>query len=226
MSFIFAPAASPFTAVATWADLPAAASATPGALYRVAGVGVGGYSFWFSDGTFWRPQNGMVTLYNGVGPNTGSYSVPVTSLTAVTGSTQVFVLPVDMLIPAGMMRHGSALRFSYSGRRNASGTDNLKFCLAASPTVYVASEEITTQILSSPATGSIQGTQWWMFADDGSGFLRCAGRPVPWLVELSGIDRNVSFTPGSAFYFLIAWNRTSGADVLERIHNYQLDFIG
>lgn len=85
----------------TWAELRAlnAASYNPGQLFYVSDVGVGG-SYWYSNGTIWRPVNGSVVLAN---DELGAISTTQTTYGVVAGW--------ELLVPAGLMeRTGAKLR--------------------------------------------------------------------------------------------------------------------
>lgn len=121
---------SAITYEGTWASRPAATSVTAGAKIRITDVGVGGYSEWVSDGTYWRPVNGSVLLEC----RAGSVSSPVTSLTG-NGTIQQYILPRDILLPAGMLIPGSQLEVLMVGRKvgTTGHTGSFLGCLSDSP---------------------------------------------------------------------------------------------
>lgn len=84
----------------TWANRPTAAGNT-GLCVRITDVGVSGGSYWFSDGTNWRPVGGSVLIAS----QQGSITTPVSAFTGVTSSTFTITQPV---FPAGMLIPGSA----------------------------------------------------------------------------------------------------------------------
>ena len=84
----------------TWAARPAAAG-NAGRCIRITDVGVLGGSYWFSDGSNWRPVGGSVLIAS----QQGSITTPVSAFTAVTSSIFTITQPV---FPAGMLIPGSA----------------------------------------------------------------------------------------------------------------------
>lgn len=96
-----APGVAPYASVFTWATLPAASAVPKWAVY-VSNVGVGG-SFWYSDGTRWRPYGGSVTLKNLITPisNNGAPKIVMDSVA----------------LPAGLLGDGDLLRITYQKQR-------------------------------------------------------------------------------------------------------------
>ena len=82
-----------------WAARPAAAGNT-GRVVRISDIGPGG-SFWYSDGTNWRPVGGSVLIAS----QQGSITTPLSAFTGVTSSVFTITPPV---IPAGMLIPGSS----------------------------------------------------------------------------------------------------------------------
>jgi hypothetical protein len=83
-----------------WTTRPDAANFQPGRLAWMDDVGPSGSS-WVSDGTYWRPLNGLALLYI----QAGTIAAPVSTLTG-NGTSQNFVLPEPCLIPGGMLFPG------------------------------------------------------------------------------------------------------------------------
>lgn len=79
----------------TWANLPAASNVYVGQTVYVSNAGAKG-SFWYSDGTRWKPINGQCLL--------ASLDTP----SAAIGSTETITL--QWLIPAGMWQVGDIIR--------------------------------------------------------------------------------------------------------------------
>lgn len=93
----------------TWATKPNAALVPVGSRFCCTDVGVGGRSFWWSDGSVWHPVNGVCNLYS----IAGTVANPVGTL-SLNGNTQVFTLPQPQLIPAGMLYAGARLQLRAS----------------------------------------------------------------------------------------------------------------
>lgn len=70
--------------VGTWAGKPSASAAGVGAVITITDVGVGGYSQWRSDGTYWRPF-GPVFLYHSTTQVVGSASASAQLLSVTSG---------------------------------------------------------------------------------------------------------------------------------------------
>ena len=126
-----------------WADRPSAASNT-GQVITV--TDVGSRSRWTSDGTYWRPQNGRVLLYS----RAVQGDPTTTSITSLTGNStsQSFTLPVEMLIPAGVMNYPSAvLRLNAMFRRVgvAGATGNVLISVSTTANGAAASTLIAVQ---------------------------------------------------------------------------------
>ena len=94
------------TSVNQFSDLPPAELCV-NVVYRVNDLGADGFSFWVSDGLFWRPLNGFVSLYR----FSGIQNAPIASIVCDTVNNEVlFVLPADINIPQGLIIPGSKLR--------------------------------------------------------------------------------------------------------------------
>lgn len=85
----------------TWANRVLPSQSNIGMLWRITDVGVGGGSWWWSDGTNLRPLNGYVSLWRRM----SSISLPLATLTG-SGAPQNFILPDYTVIPAGMLIPG------------------------------------------------------------------------------------------------------------------------
>jgi hypothetical protein len=103
--------------VGVWSGRPAATSVSVGTQMVVTDVGVGGRSYWWSDGTSWRPANGRVRLY-GV---PGSVTTPAASFNS-GGAIQVISTQPDIKVPAGMMVAGSKITVEALLNRTISGS--------------------------------------------------------------------------------------------------------
>lgn len=103
-----APGVAPFSPVLTRATLPAA-SAVPKWCVFISDVGVGG-SYWFSDGSRWRPLGGRCTLKNLV--------------TEISNSAGAKIVLDSVLLPgAGLFVDGDVIRTEYTKQR-AGGTSD------------------------------------------------------------------------------------------------------
>lgn len=97
-----------------------------GMLWRITDVGVGGGSWWWSDGTNLRPLNGRVLLWQ----RNSLFSSPLSTITA-NATNKDFLLPDNLAFPAGMLYPGISVWASASIRRNAivgsAGSTTVKF---------------------------------------------------------------------------------------------------
>lgn len=103
MSFILSPVVAPGTVIAssTWATRPLAAS--DGTIIRITDFGTGAGSYWIFDATagFWRPFNGSILFGSKVAPDL--LGAPIASLNG-SAVAQIFALPTQLVIPAGMLQ--------------------------------------------------------------------------------------------------------------------------
>lgn len=93
MSDILNPPGFAPIAVSSFSALPDAAN-NEGQICRVAGLGVGGFSYWVSTGVFWRPWPESVTLAS----EFGTQAAPIATL-ANSETRQYFTLPENIVIP-------------------------------------------------------------------------------------------------------------------------------
>ena len=109
----------------TWATVPSAPG-NAGKIIRVTDVGhTAGGSYWYSDGTYWRPVGGVCTIAQQAGG-------PFNPLTQNTGATtHVMTIPQQPIIPANMLIPGqSQIEFEAWIRRvGANGTATLQLTL-------------------------------------------------------------------------------------------------
>ncbi len=104
--------------IGAWSSRPAASAVAVGAQMVITDVGVGGRSYWWSDGTYWRPVNGRVLLFQGI----GSLASPISTLT-LNLTAQRFTLPGGYTIPGGLIVPGSRIFAAAKTRRiGAAGT--------------------------------------------------------------------------------------------------------
>lgn len=108
----------------TWAQRPNAATVPVRSRFCCTDVGVGGMSCWWSDGTYWRPINGRVLLYQ----QSSLLASPITTLTG-NGAAQDFILPdgaaatggTGLAIPVGMLPVGATIVAAGLMRRLGNG---------------------------------------------------------------------------------------------------------
>jgi len=86
-----------------WAGRPSPASSGAGAQMVTTDVGPG-RTWWWSDGTYWRPLNGRVLISNQFGTN----AAPIATITG-NGLGQTAALPVIPVIPANMLIPGAII---------------------------------------------------------------------------------------------------------------------
>lgn len=93
----------------TWAQLGALSAASfPGLQVYVSDVGVGG-SYWYSDGSKWRPVGGRVTIKNTISP--------------VTNNAAPKIILDYATLPAGLVADGDLLEVRYHKERTGGTAD-------------------------------------------------------------------------------------------------------
>ncbi|UOF77834.1 hypothetical protein [Bacteriophage sp.] len=80
------------------------------------------YSYWYSDGTWWRPHFAAL-----IARNTGSVATPLASMVLTGGVSQFLVTPTNpvVTIPAGLIPPQARLRVEADFVRNAAGAGTL-----------------------------------------------------------------------------------------------------
>lgn len=117
----------------TWAAKPSAATGN-GEIIFVSDVGVGG-SFWFSDGSNWRPIGGRVTLHN---------------LAASAGSNSTSeAVRSQVLFPANLLKTGDVIRITL-GTAKSGTADTMTFRLRFGTAGTTADTQLAAS--ASPAT--------------------------------------------------------------------------
>lgn len=115
-----------------WTGRPSASTVAVGAAMVVTDVGVGGRSFWWSDGTNWRPQNGAVLLFQSF----GKASQPLATITGNL-TNQRFTLPTSYAIPGGLIYAGGRVfasgRTKRVGASGTSATSSISLTLSDTP---------------------------------------------------------------------------------------------
>lgn len=199
--------------VGTWASRPAASDVTAGSLMEITDYGAGGRSYWWSDGTYWRPQNGSVRLFT----DFVTADPTANSLASLTGNSteQFFTLPAgNLLIPAGMVNVPDArvtVEF-YARRAGATGA-------AANVRAYI----------SDSAAGTLRATvsQQSMTLVDGAmltpqGQIRFGAGSTPAMAQRSlpnqvattaGWETSASILSSENLYILFGIQSTWTADV-------------
>lgn len=169
-----------------WASRPAASAVPAGSKMCATDVGVGGYSEWVSDGTYWRPVNGSVLLFE----DRGSVASPIASLTGDGVSTQIgFVIPnaSSVRMPAGMAFVGSRIVVVFECMKGAVATVTNNFTskldsvtvssagnnpvgsISMGPTANLSGRSFGTAVVTGLATTS--NSRATSFAASGSGFF-------------------------------------------------------
>ncbi len=99
---------TPIISIGSFSALPSAADGNPNAIYKVSGVGTGGFSYWRTSGAIWFPVNNELTLYE----YNGNVNAPVATVsgTVTYPNIQAFTTPDVLNIPAGMLVAGSRIR--------------------------------------------------------------------------------------------------------------------
>lgn len=99
-----------------WSGRPAADAVPTGAIICITDIGLGNRSWWWSDGTVWRPKNGSVILS----------SADISSI-SYTNTTTAEVLGWECIIPEGMFVEGAAIRTMCRASRNVGNSGNWTF---------------------------------------------------------------------------------------------------
>lgn len=120
-----------------WAGRPAANGVPVGTKLAITDVGVGGYSEWFSDGTYWRPVGGFLMLGSWV----SARDTPLSVITGVTGIQEFPGVP-RILIPEGVVAPNTVFRMR--ARESKRGT-----------TLGASLDCRLTSVLGSPISGAL-----------------------------------------------------------------------
>lgn len=99
--------------VGVWAARPSAVASGAGAKMVITDVGIGGYSEWRSDGTYWRPANGCVVLA----------SLLTADVDMVAGNTTEQTL-FTYSMPAGLMSVPFSSLRCFAGADKSGGTSD------------------------------------------------------------------------------------------------------
>lgn len=103
---------------------------------------------WISDGTYWRPAQGVVVLYDLFGLNDGTGHIA--QLSGVTSGT--FAIPGGLKIPEGMICNGTKISVQVEATKvGANGTAN---CTVTLGTLNSASDGAMSSLAVSAATGT------------------------------------------------------------------------
>lgn len=136
------------------ASRPAASTVPVGSIAVFADLGPGTStnrrSWWWSDGTYWRPVGGRQYI----DVQAGSIAAPVATLTG-TGAIQAFVLPRDLLIPAGLLFPGALVEVICVMEKNGVHTGGVHCTLdtTASPATPTTNDvQTVTSNAGSPST--------------------------------------------------------------------------
>lgn len=198
-----------------WGDgtgIPSAATNT-GNIFIATDIGTSQNSFggaiFFSDGANWRPLNGHVLLYS----INGTVAAPVATVTTVSGTAQVFVLPRTLLIRARLLNvPGSMLRVVALLRRGAPGASPV----SANGIVWLNNTDgaIAGQQLSGIAMGVAAGNSIILDATasmvPGTGYTNTPGTPG---VVGQTIDRPLTTTADAYVYFGASGGFEAGATI-------------
>ena len=187
--------------VATWGQLPAAASVVPGRTYTVLADG----SQWRSDGAWWRPVNGRVLIAQRCGSN----GAPIATLTGVT--TGLFTLPLVPIIPAGMIAPHSTVRIDARLRRltaTATASAQVRFGTAGDVAdslcgaVFMAA---TANVDANPIGTAIFGTSTTSFFSGMTSSLNAAS-------TAASADRTTQISAAAPMYVSIGMGGANAAD--------------
>lgn len=175
----------------TWANRVLPSQSNIGMLWRITDVGVGGGSWWWSDGTNLRPLNGYVSLWRRM----SSIASPLATLTG-SGASQRFTLPDATVFPAGMLIPGVTRVYGMCKTRrlgNSGASGHVLMALGSGSSAGINDLSFVSTTVS--ATLNID-TLLYGFADITSstifcstGFVSLNGSPSPY----SFADRNTNF---------------------------------
>lgn len=89
-----------------WATRPDATGVPAGTVIAITDVGTGGYSQWYSDGTYWRPMNGCVVLH--------TMTTPLQSASTVNPSLDypIYVAPAGLFFPGSNLAYTAGSNYS------------------------------------------------------------------------------------------------------------------
>lgn len=152
--------ASDFPAVAL-ASLPAASSAGAGAMYRITDLAGGSPLVW-SDGTYWRPWNGLMLLESGAGTShTGNSNE--TTLKTVTVPAKLMTpnafLAVISLFEMTNNGNNKRMRIRFSGAAGTAFMDQTIASFANTQVLtLIRNNNATNAQLSAPITSTGFGT--------------------------------------------------------------------
>lgn len=135
----------------SWAGRPAAGAVPVGSWIRItSGFGATGRTGVFeTDGTYWRPLNGRVSLAAMGLPR----STPLASAIG-NGAQQLFTLPSNILVPAGMMFPGARICAAAVFQRTVAGgpsSVNMPISIAGTPNLLTGASPINTAGVSNIA---------------------------------------------------------------------------
>lgn len=127
----------------TWQTKPAP-SALTGQIY-ISDIGIGG-SYWYSDGSKWRPVGGRVTLRN--------------ALTVISNSGAAKVVMDYATLPAGLFADGDLIHIHVVKDRTGgtADTETTDICIGTASTTVGTSVGLGTGVL---ATTQVQFTSNW-----------------------------------------------------------------
>jgi hypothetical protein len=135
-----------------WATFPAPAAVPVGTRYIASDYG---YTEWVNTGSAWYPVGGLQVLYT----RQGSTATPISTLTG-NGAAQIFTLPEDLLLPAGMIQPGLRFEFDFLLRKAGVHTGLFLAGLQAAPNAGTIGAALISSISSSatnPSTNRLAG---------------------------------------------------------------------
>lgn len=146
---------SGFAYSGVWANRPIASSVPARTKIAITDVGVGGYSEWFSDGTYWKPVNGSLLLFR----DRGTVAAPLATITGdgvLTIATFAIPNAASLLIPAGMCYPGSRIVVIHEGFRGATATVSYNLACKLEPGLTAVANTPLT-VINLPATANVNG---------------------------------------------------------------------
>ena len=205
-----------------WANRPNAA-ANSGQIIAVSDVGVGGCSYWWSDGANWRPLNGSCVLYS---PG-GTITTPVLTFDHPGGNAIMPGQP-NILIPAGMAYAGARLNVDVVVNRPNAGS-------GVRGRIFGVFGPLKTS--SDPACFLSGVVAWWdplnIAVQNGTFYFASATRIQPSYLQaaqnqiLSALAGEITYNAAVDNYFNFGCvGDMTAADTGLQLVNYTVTFIG
>ena len=197
-------------------NLPDPASAGSGYQVFLSGVGVGG-SYWYSDGTRWRPVGGRLMLYKLQAPVVG----------VATASDQLLA---DLRVPAGLLKNGDTLALTIGYGKTGTASESATLKITASPTQgNAAGTAVVTASNAMASGGKSFGAKMELERRTATGLLQIgagsAAAPFNGASSTNGHRTPVAVGSMDADWYLGLVNLMSGATEVPTLYTFNVEFI-